>query len=234
MWLRGGCVLKGVALDFDGVILESIQVKARAFRVLFQDYPDHIEQILRLHLDKGGMSRFEKFRIIYRDYLKKSLDERESERLSREFSELITREMLACPYVPGAIEFLRRRATSLPLFIVSGAPEEELRAIVSRRNLADYFNGLYGSPRLKPRLLSEILDGNGWSPQEMVMVGDSIIDFEAADSLGIPFIGRVAWGAVNPFPPRVRWIVTDMDELDKRWPSFLDQFNRQDCVDDYC
>lgn len=224
-------MLKGVSLDFDGVILESIHVKTRAFRVLFQDHPDHIEQILRLHLDKGGLSRFEKFRLIYLDYLKKPLDERECERLSREFSKLIACEMLACPYVHGAVEFLKQRAMSLPLFIVSGAPEEELRAIVSRRNLSSYFRSLYGSPRSKPRLLSEILDGNGWGPEEMVFIGDSIIDFEAADALGIPFIGRVAQGAVNPFPGSVRWTVTDLADLDKRWPSFLNQFNRQDHVD---
>lgn len=77
---------KAIVFDFDGVILESMDVKTRAFRDLFEDYPEHNDEIVRFHLDNGGMSRFEKFRIIYRDILSLPLSESEFERLSTKFS----------------------------------------------------------------------------------------------------------------------------------------------------
>ncbi len=56
---------KAIIFDFDGVILESMDVKTKAFALLFKDYPEHLPAVLALHQTHGGMSRFEKFEIIY-------------------------------------------------------------------------------------------------------------------------------------------------------------------------
>ena len=55
-----GTILKVIVLDFDGVIAETLDIKADAFAVLFADYPEHVEAIVRLHRENGGMSRYEK------------------------------------------------------------------------------------------------------------------------------------------------------------------------------
>jgi HAD superfamily hydrolase (TIGR01549 family) len=206
-------LLKAIALDFDGVILESVDLKTRAFRALFRDHPQHLDRIVKLHLENGGLSRHEKFAIIYRDYLKQPLSEPEKARLGREFSRLIEREILTCPYVPGALEFLKQASEQLPLFLVSGTPEPELREIVRQRQLESYFRNVCGSPRPKDVLLSAILAENGWRPSEVVFVGDSMTDFRAAQSVGMPFIGRVPPGAANPFPDSVKRVVADLKEL---------------------
>ena len=39
-----------IIFDFDGVILESVHVKAHAFSRLFEHHPDHVEAIVELHL----------------------------------------------------------------------------------------------------------------------------------------------------------------------------------------
>ena len=63
-----GNVLSAVIFDFDGVIVESLDVKADAFRSLFADHPEHVDQIVRLHRENLGVSRYEKFRTIYASY----------------------------------------------------------------------------------------------------------------------------------------------------------------------
>jgi phosphoglycolate phosphatase-like HAD superfamily hydrolase len=214
-------VLKTIVLDLDGVILESVEVKTRAFCALFRAYPEHLERIIRLHRENGGVSRYEKFEIIYRDYLKQPLSDTEKSRLGRDFSLLVDEEMTACPYVPGALEFLAEQSVLVPLFVVSGTPEMELQEIVKRRNLDRYLRGCFGSPRRKDVLLREILSLEGIAASEVVFVGDSMTDFAASFSVGAHFVGRVKPGERNPFPESVRWIVSDLTELAGRWSSVL-------------
>src|SRR5207248_10291077 len=107
---------KGIIFDFDGVILESVHVKAQAFRSLFEAYPEHQERIVQLHLQQGGLSRYEKFRRIYADFLHLPLSEEEMVRLDTAFGALVTEEMNTWPVVPGAREFIRRRAPECPVF----------------------------------------------------------------------------------------------------------------------
>jgi len=218
-------VLKAVALDFDGVILESLDLKARAFRTLFQDYPEHLDRIVKLHEENGGLSRYEKFSIIYRDYLQKPLSEDEERRLDRAFSNLVVKEILVCAFVPGALEFLGQMAEQAPLFVVSGTPEAELRTIIRQRDLDRYFRRVYGSPRSKESLLHEILSVHGWRSSEVVFIGDSLADFRAAASVGMPFIGRVPAREANPFPSAVRWIVPDLKDLMSRWTAVVAQLS---------
>src|SRR5215467_1275440 len=72
-----------VAFDFDGVILESTDIKTAAFRALFADQPDALERILSLHETHGGVSRLVKFDLIYRDILKQPLLAQRRAELSR-------------------------------------------------------------------------------------------------------------------------------------------------------
>lgn len=212
-------MIKAVALDFDGVILESLDLKMRAFRTLFQDYPEHLDRIVKLHEENGGLSRYEKFAIIYRDFLRKPFSEAEERRLDRAFSSLVVKEIVACPFVPGALEFLVRESGHVPFFVVSGTPEAELREIVQLRKLDRYFCRVYGSPRSKDVLLREILAVNSLKSSEVLFVGDSMTDFMASASVGAHFVGRVSAGLANPFPNSVRWVVSDLNELASRWPA---------------
>lgn len=219
--------LKAVILDFDGVIIESVDIKTRAFRLLFQDHPNHLERIVQLHRDNTGLSRYEKFRIIYRDYLKKPLSEKEVTRLDRTYSNLVVTEVLSCPFVPGAQEFLAHAVGHWPLFVVSGTPHDELGDIVRRRGLGRYFRQVYGSPRSKKDLLREILSDNGWRSRDIVFVGDGLADFRAADAVEVPFVGRVPIGTANPFPTSVRWVISDLQDLMNRWKTIVAELSEK-------
>lgn len=219
-------MLKAITLDFDGVILESVDIKTRAFRHLFKNYPAKVEEIVRFHKGMAGISRYEKFRIIYRNILHESLTESEAERLGQEFSTFVGRDIYTCPFVPGALEFLKCQSSRLPVFIVSGTPEDELHDIVTRRDLGRYCCGVYGSPRPKEALLRAILTEHHWQPSEIVFVGDSMTDFEAADSVGVHFIGRVRADEASPFPDSAQWVVPDLKHLTDQWDSVVAQLVR--------
>ena len=187
-----------IVFDFDGVILQSVELKANAFRRLFSAFPDQQDRIVQLHLTNGGLSRYEKFRRIYGEYLHLPLSDEEMARLDAEFATIVAETIYTCPFVPGALEFIKRRAAEPPLFIASGTPETELREVVQSRGLSPYFTGVYGSPRSKAALLRVILQRVDARPENLVMIGDSIQDYAAAMETGIRFVGCVPEGKRAP------------------------------------
>ena len=209
---------RALVLDFDGVILESVDLKTRAMRQLFADRPEHLDAIARYHTDNAGMSRYEKFRHFYKTMFQQPLPDEEMMRLDWSFGELIAREIDACPFVPGAVSFLEARAAELPLFIASGTPELELRDIVARRGLDPLFDGVYGSPASKASHLRAIAERLQTTPAALLFVGDGRQDFEAAAEVGSRFIGRVPRGAASVFPQGTA-IVSDLGVLGVRWES---------------
>jgi len=208
---------EAIVFDFDGVILESVDLKARAFRRLFAAYPDQLESIVQLHLRQGGLSRYEKFRRIYADLLHLPLSDEEVARLDTAFAALVAEEMATCRYVPGARAFIERRAGECPLFVASGTPERELQAVVAARGLTPYFTGVYGSPPAKVQLLRTILRQLGASPSAVLFIGDSIPDYDAALETGVEFVGRVPAGEPSPFPAEQTLLVRDLLELEAWW-----------------
>ncbi len=151
-------MFKVIVLDFDGVILESLDIKTKAFLKVFSGYPEHAEEIARYHLQNGGVSRYKKFEHICNNILRIPLRDGESEELGKHFSEAVINEMLMCPFVKGALEFLEKYSRIATLYIASGTPEDELRYIVEKRGLSKYFKAVYGTPALKTDIIINIID----------------------------------------------------------------------------
>lgn len=200
-----GAVTRPVAVffDFDGVVLESVDVKTRAFAALFEDRPEHVAAIIDLHRRHGGISRVRKIEMIHADILGEPLDRATRDALADRFGILVAEGVRRCPLVPGAEAALRRLSRDVPLFVVSGTPEAELRDVVAARELGGYFAGVFGSPREKPEILADVRGRFGWEARDCVFVGDAMTDFDAAMADGMPFIGRVPEGGENPFPTSV-------------------------------
>jgi len=204
--------IKAIIFDFDGVIVESMDIKAKAFAYLFRDYPEHVEDIVSFHMKHGGMPRFEKFEKIYSEILKIHLSEDRKKNLADEFSQFVFQEVVKCPYVEGAIEFLRANKGKYLFFIVSGTPEDELKSIVNERKLDQYFTEILGSPIKKNVHNSNLMNKYKLKPEEVMFVGDSIDDWEGVKDIGIKFIGRVIDG--NPFTaPKVYGIIKNLYQL---------------------
>jgi len=205
-------MLKLIILDFDGVIVESTDIKTEAFRKLFSDYPKHVHTIVEYHKKNAGVSRYEKFSYIYKNILKQPLDERKMAELGKRFSALVVEEIKACPLVPGTLKFLEKYSKRVRLFIASSTPEEELRHLVKARGLQKYFHGVYGAPSKKSEITLKIMKEENVKKKEVLFVGDSAADHAEARKAGVQFIGRVANLADCPFPEGVKTI-RDLNEL---------------------
>lgn len=201
-----------IVFDFDGVIVESADIKTEAFRNLFAARPADVDRIVAFHQRHAGISRYEKFDRIYADILHIPLSSTERVSLGNRFSELVVEAVVNCPPVPGAEEALGSLFGTVPLLLASGTPEDELEIIVRRRGLAAFFFEVHGSPRGKAEIIFNAAHTHGWSLERMVMIGDAMTDYDAARATGLGFIGRVPAAAKSPFPPGTR-IVHDLLEL---------------------
>jgi HAD superfamily hydrolase (TIGR01549 family) len=188
-------MIKAVVFDFDGVLVESVDLKTRAFVKLFKDQPDEVlRQIVEYHTFHGGINRNEKFRYFYKNLLKQELTRAKEEELAARFSEIVFEEVVASPWVEGARETLDALRGRVALYVASGTPHDELLLIINKRGMAQYFSGTFGAPESKSQILGRIIASLGINPDEMVMVGDSMSDLIAAQEVKSKFIGRTIKG----------------------------------------
>jgi glycosyltransferase involved in cell wall biosynthesis/phosphoglycolate phosphatase-like HAD superfamily hydrolase len=191
-----------VFFDFDGAILDSVEVKTKAFARMFRQYGPEVEKsVVEYHLNNGGVSRFDKFRYYYEKLLKKPVDEETIKRLSEEFTKLVIDEVLASPFMPGAEESLKGcKKAGVPCYIVSATPHDEINLIAEKKGLKGYFNEIHGAPRKKLEICHEIVGRKKHAPQNCLFIGDAMSDYDAACKNKIHFMGIVTEGRASPFP----------------------------------
>ena len=109
--------------------------------------------------------------------------------------------VLASPFVSGAQETLEvLRENDIFAYIVSGTPDREIKLIVDRRGLSQYFKQVHGSPRKKQEICQEIIRRGNYNAQNCLFIGDAMTDYEAAQKNGVCFLGIVREDKVSPFP----------------------------------
>ena len=184
-------VIRAVVFDFDGVLAESVDIKTRAYAILFKEEDqEDVDEFIGFHLKNGGISRFEKIKFFYRDILHRPLSEKKFQGLCAQYSRLVVDEVVAAPWVDGAQKFLTLNKKKYTFAVISGTPEGEIREIILRRGMHHFFNSVRGSPKSKVILLGEMMDEYNLKPDEIVFVGDSETDWFAAKETGIPFLWR--------------------------------------------
>lgn len=183
--------LCAVFFDFDGVICDSTDIKTNAFADLYASYGDEVvAKVREHHIQNGGISRYKKLAYFQRHILGKNSSDSEIERLATKFAGLVVERVVASPFVEGALEALEGlRDRCIPMFVVSGTPQEELREIIRRKSLEKYFKGVYGSPSPKSEILKYLLSKHHYPRDQCIFVGDALTDCEASRLVGIPFLG---------------------------------------------
>lgn len=203
-----------VFLDFDGVLVESPDIKAVAFRSLYAEYGAQVEnEAAAYHRANEGISRLIKIRHCHQAFLGITLGDAELAALAERYTTIVVEKVIACDWVSGALGFLELARGTLALFVVSGTPEEELQSIVARRGMTDVFVEVRGSPPGKVAILRELLERHRLAPGKAIFIGDSLVDWRAAEVCGLDFLGRVPLGHASPFPKGTR-VVPDLETLD--------------------
>ena len=184
-------MIRAVIFDFDGVILESADIKTVAFVELFAHLsPEQQTAVREHHLSNMGISRYRKFEWIYKTLLGRDITADQSATLGEQFSALVYEKVLAAPHVPGAREALEALAGALPMFVASGTPQEELDKVVSGRALSPFFREVWGSPKEKVAIIADLRARHEFAADEVLFIGDGMSDYKAATAAGIPFLAR--------------------------------------------
>ncbi|WP_186070249.1 HAD family hydrolase [Burkholderia gladioli] len=210
--------IRAIAFDFDGVILDSVWMKVHLF---FECYDEPISETQKAEMlahltHHGGVGRVAKMAYYERAIFNREPDPAVVEARARRYSELLMARIGDCPELPGARVFLERMQARLSLHLISGTTDDDLRRITRERDFARYFQTITGSPTTKPVAFAKVLRHGDWTSDQVLAIGDSFTEYDAARELGMPFAGIVAPGEENPFPPEIP-VWTDMAAFDAAW-----------------
>lgn len=182
--------LRAVILDFDGIVLESNQLKTLAFERIFGRFPDHAVHMLGYHHDHVSESRFKKFEYLVTHRLGRPSGDPLVAELAQAFSDEMMELIEQCPMVAGAAEFLEYVSRRVPIYLASMTPHAELERILDGRGLAKWFTAVYGCPPWTKRAAIQEVIGRYGSVGGLLFVGDSAGDQSAARDMGIEFLAR--------------------------------------------
>ncbi|MBI3400545.1 MAG: HAD family phosphatase [Acidobacteria bacterium] len=197
-------MLKAIVFDFDGVIANSEPLHFQAFRdVLAGEGVTLTEQdyyARYLGYDDRGV-----FRIVGEERGAGWTAARVSELAARKAARLEALEAMdqdASVLFPGAADAIKRAAAAAPLAIASGAIGAEIRRVLDRERLAEYFTVIVAAedtPSSKPApdpylhavaLLAHIADrGEAVTAAECVAIEDSRWGLESARAAGLKTVG---------------------------------------------
>ena len=174
--------------DCDGVLLDSNQLKAKAFYEVAQPYGEEVALALEAyHQQHGGVSRYKKFEYFFKTLLRLSDADPQIQEAITRFSQISLEKLLQCPETEGMQEFLEKRPAQSKSYVISGGAQTEVQAVFQQRHLEHYFESIYGSPEDKITLLQR-LKNQGQLIAPYVFIGDSITDYEAAQAFGLDFV----------------------------------------------
>jgi phosphoglycolate phosphatase len=204
-------------LDFDGVIVDSAELKTAAFAEIYaKETTEVLDKIIAYQRYHGGVSRRSKFAHFERAFLHREASEAKLDALCRQFADLVVAKVVAAPLMPGALAFLEAARAVSELYLISGTPASELELILAERRLQHYFQSVHGAPQTKIDAFRSILQNHGYEAKQSLAVGDAITECEAALSLGIPFIGVTPPQHDAGFPPDIVQI-SQLGELSGRY-----------------
>lgn len=182
--------LKCLVFDCDGVILDSVPTKTKAFARLAEPYgAEARDRFVMFHKTHGGVSRYRKFAWFFQEVLGREITEEESKEWGRLFSEYSLDEIKRCPLIEGIEDVLTTWKGRLPMCVCSGTPTEELVQVLKLRRLDGFFDSILGSPPAKAEVLANIVRDMKQDPADVLMVGDASTDRDAAEKVGTLFYG---------------------------------------------
>lgn len=182
---------KLVIFDFDGVLVDSVNVKTEAFGLMYKDYGlDVVKKVHDHHIENGGLPRFEKFKHYHKNFLGKNLNEDGIQEMSNQFSKMVVEKVVSADWIPGAEKFLKTLYKhKINCIVVSATPQNEIELIIKKRNMNIYFSSIYGSPTSKNENLLSALNKNSVYAKDAIFFGDALADWQASSKSDIQFVG---------------------------------------------
>lgn len=176
-----------VVFDCDGVLLNSNSIKTSAFHVVASQFgAGPAEEMVRYHVENGGISRQEKFKYLLSVILGVESSVDVVSRLCDQYSQEVRAGLMTCAVAEG-LEEARARFGWQRWMVVSGGAQNELRDVFAARDMEDVFDGgIFGNPDDKVTIFRREV-ANGALKLPAVYLGDSRYDHVAATAVGLDF-----------------------------------------------
>jgi phosphoglycolate phosphatase-like HAD superfamily hydrolase len=176
--------------DFDGVIKDSVGVKAQAFVQLFSPFGNELVARVRQHHEAhGGMSRFEKFPL-YLQWAGELVTTENVDAYCQHFSQIALQAVIDSAWVPGVEAILRSEFREQEFILVTATPQDEIEKILGALNLRDCFSAVFGAPLSKIEAIRVCLAARQIEAAQCLMIGDAKADLDAALANNVPFLLR--------------------------------------------
>ena len=182
---------ENIFFDFDGVIVESLDIKGEGFTELYKDINNKdLNEIIKHHNYYSGVSRFEKIKYYHKKYYNIKLNKEQLVIQCNKYSKIILKKMMNVPYVKGAKEFLELSRKINKIFLLSATPQGELEEILKFKKINNYFIEVCGSPKKKDFHLRKIIKQNNINIDKSIFFGDSVNDYLVSKKFKINFVLR--------------------------------------------
>ena len=187
--------------DCDGVILDSNYFKIDAMRnALIRNNFTNIEVNASINYFKNnfGNSREHHVNEFLKNHKKNDIESSTlAKKIIHDYSHQVKEMYMDCDLTDG-FDFIFQNFGSFKKYIASGSNEQELKLVFQRRKLDKYFVGIYGSPQTKTNNIGNIIHQNqDVSKDEIVMIGDSVSDYQSARKENIGFLGYLKYSLVS-------------------------------------
>ncbi len=213
-------MIRGIAFDFDGTLVDSNDIKLQTFYEVTKPHDPTGSTVARILKQFPNKDRYGLFHAIIREFVTKNQIEntKDLETLAVKWAEDYTfrceRAIENCEEVSGTSETLQWLSEQrLPTFINSRTPTTALKRLVTLRSLHSFFSEIYGAPATKSENLRRILSQSQAQPKEILFVGDSEDDREAALEVGCHFVGVVLRNTSRFSEPHPEPCITNLNKL---------------------
>lgn len=209
---------KAILFDFDGVILDTLEAKGRAFAKLYTSKNDDIifKNIMNLHLCNGGMNRIEKIKKIHMLINNQEISESELNFKLDELKKYMRDSLFEClPIDNYVVPAIKELSQNTALWIISAAPTDEITDLSRNLKINSYFQEILGSCK-KTEVIKNILQANSLSASDVLFIGDAEEDYKAAKANELCFILKRNLNNVTDFSKNYKGLsINQFNELDK-------------------
>lgn len=211
--------IRCLAIDFDGVLVDSNAVKRSAYLDIFAGLGDTHAIVERCWNENRDGDRYQIIEHILQQLETAGVldtNGRRSQFIAQYaalYNAICEAYTTTCPEIYGASVCLPRLALHYALYVNSATPEEPLRRVIQRRGWAVYFREILGRPRSKAENLLHIMQQERIDNTTIVFVGDRQGDLVAARTCGCYFVG-MRYEDID-FIPEKLLLVDDWHQLEE-------------------
>jgi len=197
-------MIKCVAFDFDGTLVDSNGIKREAFFEITLPWDASGEVVTEVYERWPLADRYEKTRKIAKGLINRKLLPEDSSveswgaRLANDYTARVESAITSGAEMPGASQALTELSEmGLSLFVNSATPIGPLRRLLELRHWAHFFSAVYGAEASKADNLRSISLESGAAMNEIVHVGDQPDDLRGAEQCSCHFVAMAAGNVVE-------------------------------------